>query len=66
MKTYWEVGKTYKMVGGGIATVEKITKRLLIGTSNVPYVKCWKLNGVYSAAIHDYDLTRTEVSVEVT
>jgi hypothetical protein len=56
MKTVFKVGKTYRMIGGGSATIKRQEGNRLIGASSEPYVRCWKLNGQFSCCLTTFDL----------
>ena len=38
MKTLFKVGKTYRMIGGGSATIKRQEGNRLIGAGSEPYV----------------------------
>jgi hypothetical protein len=57
-RSLFEVGKTYRMTGGGTATITERKKAHLIGytTSHQPYVRVWGFDGVFSPGARQFTL----------
>jgi hypothetical protein len=62
-RSVFEVGKTYRMCGGGSATITDKNKSLLIGYTSPhhPYVRVWSLNGEFSPAARHFTIIPGEI-----